>query len=407
MEWGIINRKNFKGKTTYDLPIKRWDPLSTISIKSDEFGLHKNEERFYGHYAYLSPIREKRPSGFENEQEQNQFSECLEKDFTTFKDVFTGIVEGGPVYNKSGKMIGDGYTIIIAEDDKKRDNPFYEIPHRIDHLSKYTKAITLINRYPAMARIIDPEIEKEVSKKLPTHIRLAKGINLITISKDFYPSSCLNHIPEDVIIGIFVSMKEAILNCILEAIEKNYYDIPVNPFFNIGEKAGGSQPRIHSQVYIDLNGDGHGSRLEGYLRAFREMGDNCHLCETSHGDTDRIIVKSKYWTFYTSGSPVRNYHIRFHPNEHIRRFDNLKINQMKDLAKILKSIFAALDELKVEKNRNILFNCCPYGYDANFHLFGDIIPHEVIGGAEMADDMRVARKLPHIAAAEIRQNLDK
>ena len=55
------------------------------------------------------------------------------------------------------------------------------------------------------------------------------------------------------------------------------------------------------------------------------------------------------------------------------------------------------------KNRNILFNCCPYGYDANFHLFGDIIPHEIIGGAEMADDMRVARKLPHEAADEIRR----
>ena len=38
-------------------------------------------------------------------------------------------------------------------------------------------------------------------------------------------------------------------------------------------------------------------------------------------------------------------------------------------------------------------------------MFGDIIPHEIIGGAEMADDMRVARKLPHEAAAEIRQGI--
>ncbi|GAG82609.1 unnamed protein product, partial [marine sediment metagenome] len=35
------------------------------------------------------------------------------------------------------------------------------------------------------------------------------------------------------------------------------------------------------------------------------------------------------------------------------------------------------------------------------------IPHETIGGAEMADDMRVARKLPHIAAKEIRESLEK
>ena len=406
MEWGIINHENFKGKTTYDLPIKRWDPLSTISIKSNEFGLHRNEKRFYGHYAYLSPIRGKRPAGFKTQSEEKILSDCSKKDFTKYKDVFTGVVEGGPVYDDWGIMIGDGFTIVITEDDKKKDNPFHEIPHRIEKVSNHTHALTLINRYPSMARIIDAEIEKDISKHLPPHIRIAKGINLVTISRDFYPSSCLNHIPEEVLTHIFLSMKEAILYCILEAIEKNYYDIPVSPFFNIGEKAGGSQPRIHSQVYIDLNGDGHGSRLEGYLRAFKEMGDNCHLCETSHGNTDRIIMKSKFWTFYTSGSPVRNYHIRFHPNEHIRRFSNLKINQILDLARILKTIFNALDNLKVEKNRNIIFNCCPFGYDANFHLFGDIIPHEIIGGAEMADDMRVARKLPHIAAAEIREHLE-
>ena len=48
-----------------------------------------------------------------------------------------------------------------------------------------------------------------------------------------------------------------------------------------------------------------------------------------------------------------------------------------------------------------------YGYDAEFHLFGDIIPNEIIGGTEMADDMRVARKLPHIAAKEIRESIEK
>ncbi|MFX0011854.1 MAG: hypothetical protein ACFE9R_16180 [Candidatus Hermodarchaeota archaeon] len=406
MEWGIINQQNYEGKTTYDLPIKRWDPLSTISITSDDFGLHRREQRFYGHYAYISPIRANRPSGFKHEPGHKLFNDCSKNNFKNNRDVFTGVINGDSVYDTWGNLIGDGYTIIITEDDKKRDNPFCEIPHRIDNLASHTKALTLINRYPSMARIIDPKIEQELSQKLPSHIKLAKGINLVTISKDFFPSACLSRISEDILVAMLISMKEAILYSILEAIEKNYYDIPVNPFFNIGAKAGGSQPRIHSQVYIDLNGDGHGSRLEGYLEAFKKMGENCHLCETSHGETDRIIVKSKYWTFYTSGSPVRNYHIRFHPNEHIRRFSNLKINQIKDLARILKTVFKALDDLKVEKNRNVIFNCCPYGYDANFHLFGDIIPHEIIGGAEMADDMRVARKLPHIAAAELRQCIE-
>ena len=44
-----------------------------------------------------------------------------------------------------------------------------------------------------------------------------------------------------------------------------------------------------------------------------------------------------------------------------------------------------------------------YGYDAEFHMFGDITSNEIIGGAEMADDMRVARKLSEDTAAEIRK----
>ncbi|MFX1497578.1 MAG: hypothetical protein ACFFBH_08640 [Promethearchaeota archaeon] len=403
MEWGIINKENFKD--IYEVPIKRWDPLSTIVLGSENFELHKKEKRYSGHYSYISPIRGKRPKGYKTKEKKSEAKEIIEIDLEEIKDVFMAITEGRAIYRSDGKLLGDGYTIVITEDDKKIDHPFTDKPHRIDKVSKNCKAMTLINRYPSMARVVDPEIKTIIRSRLPSHLKLAEGINLITISREFYPSLNFEVIPEDVLSAIFTSMKEAIIYCILEAIEKDYYDIPVNPFFNIGTKVGGSQPRIHGQVYIDLNGDGHGSRLEGYLRAFKQMGDNCHLCETSHGDTDRIILKTQYWTFYTTGSPVRNYHIRFHPNEHIRRFSQLKINQINDLAKIVKKLFQALDDIQIDRNRNILFNCCPYGYDDDFHLFGDIIPHEIIGGAEMADDMRVARKLPHIAAKEIRDVL--
>ncbi|MFX1339613.1 MAG: hypothetical protein ACFFDK_13455 [Promethearchaeota archaeon] len=402
MEWGIIAKDTFK--TTYELPIKRWDPLSIRAIRTKEFGLREDRVRYYGHYAYLSPIRGRRPEGFKILDKKSEDIDCTKQILEEAKDVFTAVTEGKPLYD-DGKKIGDGFTIIITEDEKRRDSPFSDKPHRIERLPDSCKAITLINRYPSMARIIDPEIYDTVVEKLPSHLKLAKGINLVSLSRDFYPTFCFKLIPDDVLAGIFLSMKAAILYSVQEAIERDYYDIPVSPFFNIGTKVGGSQPRIHGQVYIDLNMDGHGSRLEGYLQAFKEMGDNCHLCETSHGETDRIILKTTYWTFYTTGSPVRNYHIRFHPNEHIRRFSQLNINQIQDLAKSLKTIFIGLDNINIDKNRNILLNCCPYGYDADFHMFGDIIPHEIIGGAEMADDMRVARKLPHEAAAEIRQGI--
>lgn len=407
MEWGIITKESFKDKTTYDVPIKRWDPLSTVSIHTEDFGLRKERKRYYGHYSYISPIRSQRPRGFKTDVEEKQFLDCSKKIVGKYKDVFSSITEGKVLYDDWGIPLSDGFTMIITQDDIRRDNPFSESPHQIERIPDACKALTLINRYPSMARIIDSEIEEYIVKKLPAHLKLSKGINLVTISRDFYPSLCFNLIPEDVLTGIFLSMKTAILYCIEESINRDFYDIPVMPFFNIGTKVGGSQPRIHSQIYIDLNMDGHGSRLEGYLEAFKEMGDDCHLCKTTHGGTDRIILETEFWTFYNTGSPVRNYHIRFHPNEHLRRFAQLKINQIEDLANSLKMIFQALDDLKIDKNRNILFNCCPYGYNADFHMFADIIPHEIIGGAEMADDMRVARKLPHVAAKEIRNSLKK
>ncbi|MFW9899538.1 MAG: hypothetical protein ACFFDO_09805 [Candidatus Thorarchaeota archaeon] len=400
MEWGIINKENFK--SAYDVPIKRWDPLSTVTISTKDFGLRKERVRYYGHYSYLSPIRGKRPKGFKKGEKLYERQDYIDYPITDVKDIFMSITEGELIYYDDGTPIGDGYTIIVTEDEKKRDSPFLEVPHKIEKIPESCKAITLINRYPSMARVVDPDIKSSMEKILPAHLKLAVGINLVSLSRHFYPSLYFNLIPEKVLAGIFLSMKAAILYSVQEAIDRDYYDIPISPFFNIGIRVGGSQPRIHGQIYIDLNMDGHGSRLEGYLRAFKEMGDHCHLCETTHGDSDRIILKTKYWTFYTTGSPIRNYHIRFHPTEHIRRFSQLNVNQLNDLAKSLIIIFEALDEIEIDKNRNILFNCCPYGYDANFHLFGDIIPHEIIGGAEMGDDMRVARKLPHEAAAEIR-----
>ncbi|MHA2180162.1 MAG: hypothetical protein ACXAAH_01925 [Promethearchaeota archaeon] len=407
MEWGIINKENWEGKTTFDLPIKRWDPLSTVKITSEDFGLRKGRIRYYGHYSYISPIRGTRPKGFKTIEEEKEFYDCAEKTMKRHMDAFSSVTGGQQVYNGWGMPIGDGFTIIIGQDETRRDNPFLDTPHKIERIPEASKALTLINRYPSMARVVDSEVEQEIADKLPSQLKLSKGINLVTISRHFYPSLCFNLIPTNVLAGIFLSMKTAILFCVEEAINRDYYDIPCMPFFNIGRKVGGSQPRIHSQTYIDLNMDGHGSRLEGYLEAFKEMGDACHLCQTTHGDTDRVILNTDFWTFYNTGSPVRNYHIRFHPTEHIRRFSQLKINQIEDLAHTLKIIFQALDDINIDKNRNILFNCCPFGYDADFHMFGDIIPHEIIGGAEMADDMRVARKLPHIAAAEIRKSIEK
>ena len=186
MEWGIINKENFVGKTTYDVPTKRWDPLSTVAIRTEDFGLRKERRKYYGHFAYLSPIRGARPRGFTSAEEKRRFYDCSKKIALKHKDVFTSVTEGKAIYDDWGKQLGDGHTIIITEDEKKKDNPFLEMPHESQRVSDNCKALTLINRYPSMARIVDPDIEKLINEKLPSHIKLSKGINLVTISRKFW-----------------------------------------------------------------------------------------------------------------------------------------------------------------------------------------------------------------------------
>ena len=104
MEWGIINKKNYVGKTSYDVPIKRWDPLSAVSIRTEDFGLRKERQRYYGHFAYISPIRGARPKGFSSAEEKLQFYDCSKRVALKYKDVFTSITEGKTTYDDWGKQ---------------------------------------------------------------------------------------------------------------------------------------------------------------------------------------------------------------------------------------------------------------------------------------------------------------
>jgi len=101
MEWGIINKINFKDKTTYDIPIKRWDPLSIVTIRSKDFGLRKEHVRYYGHYAYLAPIRGKRPKGFEKKVKIFFSSPKMEK---TRKNRTNPIIKLNPINISHSKI---------------------------------------------------------------------------------------------------------------------------------------------------------------------------------------------------------------------------------------------------------------------------------------------------------------
>lgn len=430
MNYGIINRYNFSEENLRMVPMKRWDPIGLNYKLNEKFG---NYSYIYGHYSYISPVRSERPfdskSDDKNEEEEvkkeiekevqeenrekhGSSAHSSQKDQMEFEsdhvpiDLFEPMILGKHMIFKN--QIFPAYAIAISDGEKRLSNPFTEkvsVYHNLECC-----AISMINKFPAMVRYIEEPILPKVNEwinNVDINSKIAFGVCFLTIPTNYYTR--IQDITPEELSDLFLSMISGIKYVIEESVKQ--YDIStitISPFFNVGKMVGGSLSRIHSQVYMDLSQDGHGTHMENILESFEKMkkADYCHICESTHGTITkhetRIIVDTEDWVVFATGSPIRNYHLRFAPKEHIDRIEKLNSKQLYSLAKIFRVLFRTLDDIGVDKNRNIIWNTLPYGYDNEFHIFGDILPHEYVGGAEMADDMRVARISPWEVAREIR-----
>src|SRR5271157_732537 len=389
MHFGIISRYNFYNLK--NVPLKRWDPLGSQAIELMQSGHTVTLLKKHGQYSYISPIRSERVNQFLQRRNVPQ-----RKD-ENFIDLFKATIDAKDYLDENGQKIGDAYSITICDGKNRLNNPFSVEPciQRTDE-----KAITFINKFPAMCRVMDPEIKSYIEKNLDENAKIAMGVNLISTTRDYAEN--IENISTDALSALFISMIEGIKYVVEES--KDIHFIPVSPFFNIGSQAGGSVPRLHAQVYMDLVDDGHGSRMENILKAFEEMKKkgSCHLCQSKHESGNRVIAVSDYWILFSSGSPLRNFHLRLCPREHIEQVDDLKEYHIADLTKLLQLTSKAMTKLGIEQNRNLIFNTKPYGYESYFHMFLDLIPFETIGGAEMADSMRVVRISPLVVAEDMR-----
>lgn len=383
MHWGIVTKYNFSEDKVKYIPRKRWDPLSSAEIKlyDPSTGQLIPIGKRRGHFSYVSPIRAKRPN------------EVKRGSGISKKDVFKNIIDG------------KDYAIFVTIDDKRADSAFSVRPvmKRLDGV----KAATIINRFPAMVRHIDPEIEEKVKNLIEDkYTRIARGINLVTfVAGEYYET--LSEASKDSLTCLLKSMIAAIRFSVEDATKRGVRLIPAYAFFNIGYMAGGSQPRLHSQVYIDLNEDGHGAFMENLLQAFEEKRNNgyCYLCTSRHAN--RVVFENNTWIVWATSSPRRNFHLRLSPKRHVQRVTELQGVELEGLAESLIVVSKALDRVGVSKDRNVLIYNNPYGYESFFHIFVDIIPFERIGGIEMLDSVRVARYSPEDVAEELRKAVNE
>jgi UDPglucose--hexose-1-phosphate uridylyltransferase len=391
MHWGIISRYNFY--TFKNVPVKRWDPLSSAAIELHEHGYTIQLMKQFGHYSYISPIRSSRTNQFQEK------SPPLDPD-GHFIDLFKATLDAKDYLDASGVRVGDPHSITICDGCTRLDNPF-SIKPRIKKTTE--KAISFINKFPAMCRVVDPEIKGYVEKNLDENAKIAMGVNMISTSREY--GEHLEEISTASLAALFGSMIAGIKYVKDESNKNGIHFIPISPFLNIGNKVGGSVPRLHGQVYIDLVEDGHGSRMENTLKAFAEMKKRgaCNLCTSKHESGNRVIAVTDHWVLFSSGSPIRNYHLRLAPREHVERFDDLDDKQTMDLSRLLQTTSKVLNKLDIERNRNLVINTKPHGYESYFHVFLDLIPFETIGGAEMADSMRVVRVSPLVVAEDMRK----
>jgi len=379
MHWGIITRYNFDPSKAKYVPRKRWDPLSSseIVLFDEATGKAIRIGKRRGHFSYISPVRGARPGASGGKPPRDVFGEIA---------------------------AGRDYAIFVTLDEIIESSVFSVKPVLRD--VRRHKAVTIINRFPAMVRHIDPEIEGQVRELVENEFtKIAMGINLVTFPTKY--AETLSDVDYESLKALLKSMIASIRVAVNEAFKAGINIVPVYPFFNIGVMAGGSQPRLHSQVYIDLNKDGHGVFMENVLTAFAEHAKRgyCYLCTTSH--EDRIVYENSTWIVWATLSPRRNFHLRLAPKRHVGRITELDGYEVAGLADALIVVSKAMDLADIDRNRNILVYSNPYGYDSPFHVFVEVIPFERMGGIEVLDSCRVARIAPEDTAKLLRETIEK
>ncbi len=395
----FIENKKTEGETILSrvirkIPKKRWDFTCSSEIRLDSNG---NKiilpDKYAGRFALISAVRDIRPKEYSEKDETVKKEEI--KAQSEISDIFAPIIEG------------KDYAIIVSKDEIEADNPF-SISPKMENLSMHS-AITLINRFPAYARIIDKEIKPYLKSKINnSYTKLSSGINLVTIPIKYYEK--IEEASIEDLHAIFESMRTALNYVRKEATNRGINYVPVYPFFNIGKKVGGSLRRLHAQAYIDLNQDGHGGTMEDLLKAFDEQSKKhkCKFCNLpNHELKDYLIYENDLFVVYATRAPIRNYDTKIIPKRHIE--DMLMINHQECLAlsEALKKVSQALNVVGADVDRNILIYQRPFGYDSFFHMFFQILPFENVGGIEMMDESRVVRIDPANFAEEMRKAIEK
>jgi UDPglucose--hexose-1-phosphate uridylyltransferase len=174
-------------------------------------------------------------------------------------------------------------------------------------------------------------------------------------------------------------------------------------FNNRGGKAGASILHPHSQL-IALEGFPGIIELEKHaaLKYYNEH-DSCYWCAFIKEETvmkNRLVYDTPHFTVLVPRASRWSYETIMIPKVHRPNFEYIDEVEISDLAKLLKAILFAYDDLFDHPDRNFWMHTQRYD---PFHWHIGFIPHtKVLGGLELGAGIWVSdRATPEYAAQEL------
>ena len=263
-------------------------------------------------------------------------------------DIFKFILEGD---EKKGHALIVEFDQQITKNDSLDDLFQDSVPLRkVGDADAH--AVTIINRFPAYVRVFDERLSKLLDKigflsheklsngKLSALTTIPFGINMVSFPFQYAESF------SDVSVFDLYSILKSSQNALRRGLQNTrnpYYDL----FFNVEPLAGGTIPRIHTQIYL---------RTDMQSEETYRVSDEASI--SMRDFTDKHIVRlgppNKSWQAYSSPVKSGKYDVRLELlRERKKPFDVLDDRELWDLAEQLVYHSHALDEVIGIKARNV------------------------------------------------------
>jgi len=372
-KFGVLDQSN--------CPTHELIPRKVFRFPYNGFGGH-----LAGQLTYVNKIRAMRP----NAGNVHQFLSLIESRDST--NVFEAIAKGFSP------------EILIAKGEVVETENLTTIEPSYQSLEDVLAA-TVINPFPGGFRCCDESVQKLMDEHSlinpDSYNHMISLISFVTrfpdLNKGFQQ---LAYTPVSHVSALLSTMKESIKESVKQLKSWGIKYINVMPVMNLGGYAGATQDGLHCHVHMDLTETGHDVKYDGFLRSAQDFDQSI---------TDELrVCQNNAWSLYVVNAPERNYQLTIRPLSNAQQFQDLTKSELNGLARMLKLTDLALCEAGIAKHRNIAFRPLYEGYDCeNFKFFVDIFPFELVGGLEIAGNMRIAKVNPYDAVEELRSIINE